>query len=119
MSKSFETQGRIHSIDATKEYGSNGFKKREFVIELNDASENPEYPNFVAFELIKDKCFIMDKYKVGDQIVVTFNVQGRLWKAEDKPERCFTSLQAWKISALGEANNNSVGDTSGHDDVPF
>jgi hypothetical protein len=58
MSKSYETQGIIHSIGKTMEYGNNGFTKREFVIELNGGGENPEYPNFVNFELIKTKLTI-------------------------------------------------------------
>ncbi len=32
---------------------SASFKKREFVVEY---SENPQYPEFVKFELIQDKC---------------------------------------------------------------
>lgn len=101
MSKSFEAQGIIHSIDETKSYGQNGFTKREFVIKLSGEGENPDYPNYVALELIKDKCALMDQYQVGEEIVVTFNLSGRLWTAPGKPEKCFTSLQAWKVDRAG------------------
>jgi len=60
MSKSYEIQGQIHSIGATTEYGNNGFTKREFVIKLTGNDENERYPNYVALELIKDKCSLMD-----------------------------------------------------------
>ena len=109
MSKSFEAQGIIHSIDQTREYGQNGFTKREFVIKLNGEGENSDYPNYVALELIKDKCALMDNYNVGDEIMVTFNLSGRLWNAPGKPEKCFTSLQAWKV----EAANGAVADEFG------
>lgn len=104
MSRSYETQGVIHSIGATTEYGSNGFTKREFVIKLNGKEENPAYPNYAALELIKDKCSMMDSYKVGDAIKVTFNISGRLWQGNGRPEKCFTSLQAWKIQHLDEGS---------------
>jgi len=104
MSKSFEIQGQIHSIGDTTEYGNNGFTKREFVIKLIGAEENERYPNHVALELIKDKCALMDSYKIGDEITVQFNLSGRLWSGNGGPEKCFTSLQAWKVDPLGETD---------------
>lgn len=100
MSKNFEIQGKIHSIGATMEFGSNGFTKREFVILLTSEGENPAYPNYIALELIKDKCAMLDSYKTGDEIIVQFNLSGRLWSSNGKPEKCFTSLQAWKIDPI-------------------
>lgn len=97
MSKTFEIQGLIHSIGETTEYGNNGFTKREFVVKLTGDDENSAYPNHIAFELIKDKCALMDNYKAGDELKVFFNLSGRLWSGGGKPEKCFTSLQAWKI----------------------
>lgn len=133
MSKSFEVQGVIHTIGATTEYGQNGFTKREFVIKLSGDGENPDYPNYVALELIKDKCALMDNYQVGDEIVAHFNLSGRLWQAPGKPEKCFTSLQAWRIESgagaqpaadgfgapFGAASVGGVAASDFDDDVPF
>ncbi|MBU1239286.1 DUF3127 domain-containing protein [Myxococcota bacterium] len=125
MSQSFEIQGIIHSIGETTEYGSNGFTKREFVIKLNGQDENPAYPNYIALELIKDKCAIMDSRKIGDEIKVTFNLSGRLWQAAGKPEKCFTSLQAWKIESGSGSQQESdpmaepPGGFDYNDDIPF
>lgn len=102
-----EVQGIIHSIDETRTYGQNGFTKREFVIQLSGEGVNPTYPNYIALELIKDKCAILDAYQVGEEIKVSFNLTGRLWNAPGKPEKCFTSLQAWRIEKLSvDANTN-------------
>lgn len=101
-----EVQGIIHSIDETRSYGQNGFTKREFVIQLSGEGVNPTYPNYVALELLKDKCAILDTYQVGEEIKVSFNLSGRLWNAPGKPEKCFTSLQAWRIEKLS-ANANA------------
>lgn len=129
MSKSFEAQGILHSIDETKTYGQNGFTKREFVIKLTGEGENPKYPNYVAMELIKDKCALMDLFNIGDEVVVQFNLSGRLWSSPGKPEKCFTSLQAWRVERA-DADHTFAGTMSDDggfaqsapnydDDVPF
>jgi hypothetical protein len=40
MSTNYEAQGIIHSIGDTKEFGQNGFTKRDFVIKLTGDGEN-------------------------------------------------------------------------------
>jgi hypothetical protein len=129
MSQSFEVQGIIHSIGDTTEYGNNGFTKREFVIKLTGENENPTYPNHVALELIKDKCPMMDNHNIGDEIQVQFNLSGRLWSGGGKPEKCFTSLQAWRVTPVsGLPHSSSLVDQSDspppfedgeYDDIPF
>ncbi|MEC8427821.1 MAG: DUF3127 domain-containing protein [Pseudomonadota bacterium] len=109
MSQSFQIQGQIHSIGDTMEYGSNGFTKREFVIKLTGEGENPAYPNYIALELIKDKCGIMDAYNLGDEIQVHFNLSGRLWSPAGKPEKCFNSLQAWRVQPVSQAQDQDPG----------
>lgn len=128
MSKSFEAQGVIHSIGETTEYGNKGFTKREFVIKLSDSDQNPAYPNHIALELVRDKCQLMDKYQIGDEIMVQFNLSGRLWSGNGGPEKCFNSLQAWRIHSLSEQTDSyggsgvpplePLGDDN-YDDVPF
>jgi hypothetical protein len=134
MSKSFEVQGIIHSIGETQSFGQNGFTKREFVIKLSGEGENPSYPSYVALELLKDKCSLMDQYQLGQEIIAHFNLSGRLWAAQGKPEKCFTSLQAWRIESADASGGNSGNNSGGNsfdvsdftstgnnfdDDVPF
>jgi hypothetical protein len=130
MSKSFEVQGTIHSIGETTEYGNNGFTKREFVIKLTGEGENPAYPNYIALELIKDKCALLDQYNINDAIEVHFNLSGRLWSGNGKGEKCFTSLQAWRINRpTNQADADPAPPSESHflddsynsfdDDIPF
>ena len=126
MSTSYEAQGVIHTIGETTEYGKNGFTKREFVIKLTGEGENDAYPNYIALELIKDKCSMMDAYKPGDEIQVHFNLSGRLWQGQGKPEKCFTSLQAWRISPLDATSTQEAAPAWAQDapppmdeDIPF
>lgn len=102
MSKSYEITGTIHSIKATQTFDS-GFQKREFVLLLTGEDENPDYPNHVPFNVIKDKCDSLNGYTVGQSVQVKFNLGGRLWQSPAKGELCFSDLQAWKIEALSAA----------------
>ena len=125
MSKSFDTQGLIHSIGETISYGNNGFTKREFVIKVTGDDENPDYPNYLALELIKDKCALMDNFAIGDAIQAQFNLTGRLWSGNGKPEKCFISLQAWRVQKESgdDGMNQEVPDLAMpdnfDDEVPF
>ncbi|MDB3989934.1 DUF3127 domain-containing protein [Pseudomonadales bacterium] len=112
MSKSYEVQGVLHSIGDTTEYGNNGFTKREFVMKLSGEDENPRYPNYVAMELIKDNCAMMDNYSVGDEVQAQFNLSGRLWSGNGQGEKCFTSLQAWRISSPSGTSQPSTQDSA-------
>ncbi|MEN8248483.1 MAG: DUF3127 domain-containing protein [Bacteroidota bacterium] len=78
---------------------SETFKKREFVVEY---SENPQYPEFVKFELIQEKCDLLDKYKVGDEITISFNLKGRKWTDPQGVVKYFNSLQAWRLEKKSE-----------------
>ncbi|NQU65326.1 MAG: DUF3127 domain-containing protein [SAR324 cluster bacterium] len=73
---------------------SASFKKREFVVEY---SENPQYPQYLKFELIQDKCDLLDKFSVDQEIDVHFNLQGRKWTDPQGNIKYFNTLQAWRI----------------------
>lgn len=73
---------------------SETFRKREFVVEY---TEN-QYPEFVKFELIQDKCELIDPFGNGDDIIVDFNLKGRKWTSPQGEVKYFNSLQAWRVS---------------------
>lgn len=78
---------------------SGSFKKREFVVEYAD---NPQYPEMIKFELIQDKCDLLDSYNVGQELNVAFNLKGRKWTNPKGENVYFNSLQAWKLSAAND-----------------
>ena len=91
---------------------SEKFKKREFVLLI---AENPEYPEHVKFELIQDKCNLLDGLEAYAEITVHFNLKGREWTDNSGGAKYFTSLQAWKIEAVkAESVQNEVSE-----DLPF
>ncbi len=74
---------------------SDTFKKREFVVEY---AENPQYPELLKFELIQEKCDLLDDYNKGEDIEVFFNLKGRKWTDPQGVDKYFTSLQAWRLA---------------------
>ena len=97
-------EGKLHALFATQQV-SEKFKKREFVVEYK---ENPLYPQYVKFDLIQDKCDLLDQYQVGDEIEITFNLKGREWIAPDGEKKYFNTLEAWLL----KKSENQPQDTS-------
>lgn len=94
--------GKILEIFDTQNI-SNTFKKREFVLEY---AENPQYPEYIKFEMIQDKCALLDGLNVGDTVNVFFNLKGRKWTDPKGEVKYFNSLQAWKFET--EASGGST-----------
>lgn len=102
---SFEISGiLIAKYDTTTI--SDKFKKREFVIERKDNSGGFEFVDFIKFQLVQDKCTILDPYKSGDELKVSFNLRGRKWE-KDGTTSYFTNLEAWKIEKLNIEKNST------------
>ena len=49
---------------------SERFRKREFVLEYAD---NPEYPEYIKFELAQDRCELLDSFQPGQKVRVDFD----------------------------------------------
>ena len=80
------------------------FKKRSFVIEY---SNNPMYVDYISMELVQDKCSMLDNFKVGDYVNVSFNLRGKKWVDNENNVRYFNSIQAWRIEKVSSGNDNS------------
>ncbi|MHB9147247.1 MAG: DUF3127 domain-containing protein [Candidatus Amoebophilus sp.] len=116
--------GRIAEIKESQQV-SDTFKKRSFVVEY---AENPQYPEYISFELIQDRCELLDSFQPGQEVEVSFNLKGRKWVNPEGETKYFNSLQAWRIEVPnnnGEqmpaiesstSANNSMND---EDDLPF
>jgi hypothetical protein len=95
-----EVEGKIKVIGETKEYGSNGFRKREVVITTEE-----QYPQFLNIEFIQDKTDVVDKFSVGDKVKIGINLKGREWVSPQGETKYFNSIQGWRIEKVG-ANPN-------------
>lgn len=100
----FELTGTIIEIFPEQSF-SKGFRKREFVIEIGD-----KYPKKIIFQLLQEKCAIIDKYEIGQEICVSFNVTGRDWTDKFGSTKYFNSLEAWKIVGTGNSQKAEESD---------
>ena len=123
-----EIIGKIKWIDETKEYGSNGFKKRELVITTEE-----QYPQNILVEFIQDKCEALNSFQIGNNVKIGINLRGREWTNPEGQVKYFNSIQGWRIDLINEemseeippmpptiSSENSDISTSEHeDDLPF
>lgn len=121
---SFEVMGRMHKKYDT-ENKSETFRAREFVLEINTEGN---YPQFVKFQMVQDRCAVIDPFNEGDLIKVHFDLRGREWNG-----KYLTNLNAWKVEKLEAAatSGNPVAPSAGYfpsaddepassgDDLPF
>lgn len=107
--------GKIKVIDEAKAFGASGFRKREMVLVTNE-----QYPQPLKIEFVQDKCDLLDKFKVGDDIDVSINLRGSEWVNPQGETVYFNSIQGWRIEKGETANsapkaNNSINEL----DPPF
>ncbi len=128
-----EIKGKIKKISETVQI-SDRFRKREFVVEY---ASNPDYPQPIQFEMVQDRCELLDPFEVGQQVEIFFDLRGREWTNPQGEVKFFNSLQAWKLvldqnsvstSSPDQDNQSSVSipdekpgwlENESTDDLPF
>ena len=116
----YTLKGELKVINDTEQI-SDSFKKREFVV--IDASG--QYAQTILFQSVQDRCEILENFKLGDMVEVSFNLRGReLTNPKDKSVRFFNSLDAWKveratIEAESEPTAAQMGDDSDGNALPY
>jgi hypothetical protein len=93
---SYEAKGTLHHIGETRQV-SDTFSTRTFTI----CQQDDKYPQFISFELHKDRTDLIDSFKVGDDINVSFNLRGREWNG-----KFFNTIQAWRIQKVTEEESD-------------
>ena len=90
---SFEVDGKLHKKYET-ENKTDSFQAREFVILV----ESGNYPQYVKFQLVQDRCALLDPFEEGEEIKVHFDLRGREWQG-----KYFTNLNAWRLEKASAA----------------
>ena len=88
-----EIKGKIKNISETVQI-SERFRKREFVVEY---ASNPDYPQPLQFEMVQDRCELLDSFEVGQEVEIFFDLRGREWTNPQGQVKYFNTLQAWKL----------------------
>ncbi len=94
-------QGKIIEIFEAKQVSAT-FTKREFVVEH---ATNPSYPQYIKFDLLQDKCSMLDGFSVGDRVEVYFEIKGKPYTNKNNEKIYYNSLNAWKIELVTAKND--------------
>ena len=98
----YEASGKIKLISEVQSFAS-GFTKREFVV----TTAHDKFPQDLKFEVVKDKCSMLDSFKTGDEVQVNFDIRGNEYNG-----KYFVNLSCWKLQAAGGASEEPSRSTS-------
>lgn len=126
----FEITGKVIDIAPVNQV-SDKFKKREFVIEKKETGGSTVFIDYVKFQLLQDRCDLINESYMHEEVKVTFNIKGNKWERDGKINY-FTNLDAWKIERMQSGSQEHVtppaaaqtfdeasGDITELDDLPF
>jgi hypothetical protein len=92
-----KVRGIVHVIEETKSFGQKGFRKRLLVLE-----QNGRFPNYIPIDFTGDNCDSIDSLKVGDEIEVTYRLNGRKWQRDPSSEvKFFLNAEATGFRVVG------------------
>lgn len=97
----FELTGKVIDIQPVQQV-SEKFRKREFVIEKQENSSTAIFVDYVKFQLVQDKCDLINDSFMNTEVKVSFNIKGNKWERDGKVNY-FTNLDAWRIEKVDQA----------------
>ena len=102
--------GAIASIGPTQSLmakNGNAFQKRDLVINVRRFDPNTGEPvtdweNTPTLSFIGDKCRDLDRFQVGQMVVISFDLQGRKYTTANGETDIITEARPYKIEAYGQ-----------------
>lgn len=100
--------GKIEHISATQfiqsKNGGQSFAKREIVLDAtryDSYTGERGYENFPMFEFGGDKCSLLDGFKEGQVVTVSFDIQGSRYNDKATGEvKYFSRIRGYKIELV-------------------
>lgn len=112
---SFEITGKlVAKYDTVQRTGT--FKTREFVIEKTEDIGGRSITNYIKFQSVQDRVSIVDRFNIGDEVKVSFNIKGSRWEKEGRVNY-ITNLDAWRLEQVQFGTSGSSSG-SGTDRMP-
>lgn len=93
------------------------FKTREFVIEKSEDIGGRVITNYVKFQCVQDRTSMPDRFNLGDEVKVQFNIKGTKW-VKDGRENYITNLDAWRMETMKLGQNSGNNDPVNYNDMP-
>jgi hypothetical protein len=113
----FEINGKVIDISPVNQV-SDKFKKREFVIEKKETGGSAVFIDYIKFQLIQDKCDLINESFLNEDVKIWFNIKGNKWERDGKVNY-FTNLDAWKIEKMSaQVKDQNVPPRTTLEDIP-
>lgn len=90
----YEATGKIKVIFDTQSFPS-GFSKREFVVTIEG-----KFPQDLKFEVVKDKCAMLDDFHPDQSVQVNFDIRGNEYNG-----KYYVNLSCWKLQPADGTEN--------------
>jgi len=103
---SFEITGKLVAKYDTVQR-TETFKTREFVIEKSEDINGRIISNYVKFQCVQDRTAMPDRFALGDEVKVSFNIKGTKWMKDGK-ENYITNLDAWRMEHVKLAQDTAA-----------
>ena len=114
---SFEITGKLVAKYDTVQR-TETFKTREFVIEKTEDINGRSISNYIKFQSVQDRTAMPDRFSIGDEVKVSFNIKGSKWTKDGK-ENYITNLDAWRMEHIKlSQDNGSVQTQPSVTDIP-
>ncbi len=113
---SYEITGKLAAKFDTVQR-TESFKTREFVIEKSEDIGGRMITNYIKLQSVQDKTAMLDRYNVGNEVKVQFNLKGSKW-VKDGREGYITNLDAWRIEAVKLGQQDGSADNVNYNDIP-
>jgi hypothetical protein len=102
----FEITGKVIEIYPPVQV-SDKFRKREFVIEKKESGGGAVFIDYLKFQLVQDKCDLINESFLQEEIKIWFNLKGNKWERDGKINY-FTNLDVWKIEKTSSISHEQV-----------
>jgi len=110
----FKAQGIIKEL-FQEQLIKDKYKSIEFVLEVQDG----DYLRNIGIEFFGDKVEKLNGYKAGEEVEVSFNIDGRVWN-----NKIFNNVRGWRIQKIKAGSTPEVKvlptpPQENEDDLPF
>jgi hypothetical protein len=113
----FEITGKIIEILPVNQV-SDKFRKREFVIEKKETGGTAVFVDYVKFQLVQDKCDLINESFLNEDVKIWFNLKGNRWERDGKVNY-FTNLDAWKVEKMSsQVRDQNIPANQTLEDIP-
>lgn len=112
----FEITGKVVDITPVMQV-SDKFRKREFVIERKESAGGNVFVDYIKFQLLQEKCDIIDESYIREEVRVLFNIKGNRWEKEGRVSY-FTNLDAWRVERVSDIDAGAAAMPHNLEDAP-